>query len=452
MSLRLLDTYRYSVHSLKRTIPSASTIKNFRLFCAAAWLQRSYNKDFVFKQCKELRNGIYPSFFKTPNSNLRSVLWNSPPENVFVVTKPEDSFVVEAALQFMQHTCTRYSNVNIIINDQLAKEVRELIASKRKDKDDTYEKILSEGSVYTGSMTDIVQKTDLIVTLGGDGTILRALSGFLNLDVPPVLSFAMGTLGFLLPFDFCKFPEVFDEVYWSRAKAMNRRRLECTWTTQFDRIPDKEHVRRLSQSHNSFGLHAVNEISLHRGSQTHLLSLDIFIDGEFLTTATGDGIILATPTGSTAYSLSAGGSIAHPLVPCIILTPISPMSLSFRPLILPATSQVTIRLSENNRNNSIELSVDGLPQSDLAPGDLVSARCESPVESTEHNEPNPYSTLASHLNRTKPSYQFSSPPVRPPALPPHLKGIWCIARGEHDWTKDINELLGFNASFKALKR
>ena len=431
---------------------SASRSRQVRLFSAAAWLQRSHNEDIVFKQCKELRNGMYPSFFKSPNSKLRSVVWNSPPENVFVVTKPQDTFVVEAALQFMQHTCAHYSNVNIIVNDQLAKEMREFISKKKKDQDNTYEKILSEGNIYTGTMMDIVRKTDLIVTLGGDGTILRALSGFLNLDVPPVLSFAMGTLGFLLPFDFCKFPEVFDEVYWSRSKAMNRKRLECTWTTQFDRMPDKKHAGRLSKSHNAFGLHAVNEISLHRGSQTHLLSLDIFIDGEFLTTATGDGIILATPTGSTAYSLSAGGSIAHPLVPCIILTPISPMSLSFRPLILPATSEVTIRLSENNRNNSTELSVDGFPQSDLAPGDLVSARCESPMESTKLNEPNHYFTLANHLDRSKPAYQFSSPPVRPLALPPHLKGIWCIARGEHDWTKDINELLGFNASFKALKR
>ena len=89
------------------------------------------------------------------------------------------------------------------------------------------------------------------------------------------------------------------------------------------------------------------------------------------TTTTADGIVFLTPTGSTAYSLSAGGSITHPLVPCILLTPICPRSLSFRPLILPLTCHIMIRLSELNRNSSIELTIDGIPQRDLLPGDSI---------------------------------------------------------------------------------
>lgn len=81
-----------------------------------------------------------------------------------------------------------------------------------------------------------------------------------------------------------------------------------------------------------------------------------------MTEAVADGIIVSTPTGSTAYSLSSGGSIVHPLVPSILLTPICPRSLSFRPLVLPANANVTLRLSEKNRARSVEVSIDGRRQ------------------------------------------------------------------------------------------
>ncbi|MCJ1249336.1 NADH kinase pos5 [Trapelia coarctata] len=106
-------------------------------------------------------------------------------------------------------------------------------------------------------------------------------------------------------------------------------------------------------------IHALNEVLLHRGADPHLAIISVLVNGRFLTEAVGDGMIISTPTGSTAYSLSAGGSIIHPLVPSLLLTPICPRSLSFRPLVLPANVEIVLRLSEKNRGRRVEVSVDG---------------------------------------------------------------------------------------------
>ena len=112
-------------------------------------------------------------------------------------------------------------------------------------------------------------------------------------------------------------------------------------------------------------IHVMNEVILHRGASPHLTHISISIGSgphsQLLTTAIADGIIISTPTGSTAYSLSSGGSIIHPLVPALLITPICPRSLSFRPLVLPGNVQVTLRVEEGMRGNEgVEVSIDGV--------------------------------------------------------------------------------------------
>jgi NADH kinase len=116
------------------------------------------------------------------------------------------------------------------------------------------------------------------------------------------------------------------------------------------------------QATNSTPIFAMNEVTIHRGRNPHLTILDVFIGGKFLTSAVADGMIVSTPTGSTAYSLSSGGSIVHPLVSSLLLTPICPRSLSFRPLVLPAHSPISLRLSPKNRADEVEVSIDGVRQ------------------------------------------------------------------------------------------
>ncbi|KAI9684313.1 MAG: NADH kinase pos5 [Bathelium mastoideum] len=111
-------------------------------------------------------------------------------------------------------------------------------------------------------------------------------------------------------------------------------------------------------------VYAMNEVIIHRGRDPHLAIVDVLVGGRYLTEAVADGMIISTPTGSTAYSLSSGGSIVHPLVSSLLLTPICPRSLSFRPLVLPANTPITLRLSEKNRGREVEVSIDGVRRSE----------------------------------------------------------------------------------------
>jgi NADH kinase len=255
--------------------------------------------------------------------------------------------------------------------------------------------------IYTTSVLSLLsQKVDMTTTLGGDGTILRASSLFaITTHVPPVLSFSMGSLGFLGEWKFAEFKRAFREVYmsgaaagsplfqdqkhphiknhsiagdtgsitgWSsiRGKSMGparsskillRNRLKVgVFSATGARISGDD-----SEASASMDIHAMNEVIIHRGSNPHLAIIEVFVGGRFLTEAVADGMIVSTPTGSTAYSLSSGGSIVHPLVSSLLITPICPRSLSFRPLVLPANAPVTLRLSEKNRGRELEVSIDG---------------------------------------------------------------------------------------------
>ncbi len=247
----------------------------------------------------------------------------------------------------------------------------------------------SEGSAYH-------DKVDLIVTFGGDGTILHAASLFTTAgSVPPVLSFSMGTLGFLGEWKFSEYKRAFREVYMSGATSERDANLRSSasaentfsstrtgWSSIRGRalgptrgakilirqrlkigVYDAQGKRLASNGDVRCDMHAMNEVILHRGKDPHLAIVEVYVGGRFLTEAVSDGMIISTPTGSTAYSLSSGGSIIHPLVPSLLLTPICARSLSFRPLVLPASTPITLKLSEKNRGREVEVSIDGMRRS-----------------------------------------------------------------------------------------
>ena len=123
----------------------------------------------------------------------------------------------------------------------------------------------------------------------------------------------------------------------------------------------------------------LNEVVIDRGPSPFLSNVDIFCDTQYLTTVQGDGVIIATPTGSTAYSLAAGGSMVHPSVPAILLTPICAHTLSFRPLVLPDASVLTCSVPEDGRANGW-ISFDGQFRRELHKGDLVRIKmCQFPM-------------------------------------------------------------------------
>lgn len=393
------------------------------------------------RACSSLENRIVPEYVGSPHLKLHSIVWRLPLQNIYVVKKPWNDFAVSAMVRFINHIHAEYPALNVIVAQDVAEELSQVYT------DQTGEAV--KHTVYTGSVQDLVDKTDLIVTLGGDGTTLRAVSAFSNSIVPPVLSFAMGTLGFLLPFNFDKFEQAFRAVFESRSKALHRTRLECHVVrgegpiSKPPQITEYE-IAHYKQHHNGSMVHAMNDILLHRGSQPNLILLDIYIDLEFLTTTTADGIVLALPTGSTAYLLSAGGAITHPLVPCILLTPVCPRLLSFRPLVLPATSHVMIKLSDSNRNALIKLNIDGIPQQDLRPGDEIHVVNENGTIFIpgKYQPPQLLRNREEFDHYVEPGHFYAQE-----GKAETKKGLFCVANTESDWIKGINQLLGFNSSF-----
>ncbi|QIW98425.1 hypothetical protein AMS68_003943 [Peltaster fructicola] len=324
--------------------------------------------------------------------DLLSLQWPTPPRNVLVVSKNNDSRVKAALLEYASHVNDTYPGVSLIFEPDLAKTVHDDLTfpvyalDRNQDRHNSY--------------TD---KVDLVTTLGGDGTILHAASLFATAKrVPPVLSFSMGTLGFLGEWKFLEYKRAFREVYVSGlgtnlpARSTDEAPAVSTAGISNDAHSDLHRGKSMGASRSSRillrnrlkigiyssdgkqlpyetvktsdtgvrDIYALNEVLLHRGAAPHLAHITIMIGSppnqRILTTAIADGFLISTPTGSTAYSLSSGGSIVHPLVSSLLLTPICPRSLSFRPLVLPANTPVTLRIEEENRGKEIEVSIDGV--------------------------------------------------------------------------------------------
>ncbi|KAL9105553.1 MAG: hypothetical protein Q9227_009297 [Pyrenula ochraceoflavens] len=331
---------------------------------------------------EELQNKIRPRLGQAGvgKNELLTLVWPEPPRNILLVKKDFSQAVSNALIEFANHVKASYPTVNILLEYQTANETHKHLSFP----------VYADTGSHLGSEA-LHEKVDLVSTFGGDGTILHASSLFsTSLDVPPILSFSMGTLGFLGEWKFSEYKRAFREVFMSGAldrqssKEQHSRgspsRFTAWATAQAKAMGVSRNARVLTRNRLKVGIHApdgsrarmnetgtiggevhaMNEVILHRGQDPHLAIIELFVGGRFLTEAVADGMIISTPTGSTAYSLSSGGSIVHPLVSSLLLTPICPRSLSFRPLVLPATTPVTLRLSEKNRGREIEVSVDGV--------------------------------------------------------------------------------------------
>ncbi|KAK2590446.1 NAD(+) kinase [Conoideocrella luteorostrata] len=205
------------------------------------------------------------------------------------------------------------------------------------------------------------EKFDLVLTLGGDGTVLFT-SWLFQRIVPPVLSFSLGSLGFMTTFEFEKYKSHLNRVMGDDGMKINlRMRFTCTvWRhdTQGGHVDEGEQFEVL------------NELVIDRGPSPYVSNLELYGDDELLTVVQADGCIFSTPTGSTAYSLSAGGSLVHPDIPAILLTPICPHTLSFRPMVLSDTMALRVAVPRNSRATAY-CAFDGKGRIELRQGDHV---------------------------------------------------------------------------------
>ncbi len=178
---------------------------------------------------------------------------------------------------------------------------------------------------------------DAVLAVGGDGTFLRASAIALRHDLP-LLGINLGTVGFL------------SEVEWDQIGAACQALAENRFTIESRMLLEA----RVGEER----FYALNDIVLNRGGYARLIGMNVSIEEEHLDPYIGDGLIISTPTGSTGYSLSAGGPIVHPKLECIIMTPICCHSLQHRPVVTSSSQTITIELDERY-NNTAQVDVDG---------------------------------------------------------------------------------------------
>jgi NAD+ kinase len=197
---------------------------------------------------------------------------------------------------------------------------------------------------------------DLVIVLGGDGTLLSAARATAAIDVP-LLGVNLGSLGFLTEVPLASLYPMLEAIAKGQAAVESRSLMEC-------QLLRGEKVR---SSYLVFNDAVVNKTALAR-----LNTYDLYINKTFVSSYRADGMIVATPTGSTAYSLSAGGPVLMPTVSAFVITPVAPHSVTHRPLVVPDSVEIEILL--RSEKEVAYLSLDGQPGLDLKDGDRVRCR------------------------------------------------------------------------------
>jgi NAD+ kinase len=201
----------------------------------------------------------------------------------------------------------------------------------------------------------LTRQVDLVLVFGGDGTMLRVARETAG-SRTPILGINIGGLGFLTAVPSAELSQALKRVWNGEFKFESRVLIQASGSCEGEMVEET----------------ALNDIVISRGIASRLIELDVRVDGDPLTRYRCDGLIVSSPTGSTAYSLAAGGAVVFPTADVFALTPICPHTLSNRSLILPLTSTIEVRVI--SPKPATILSADGQVVSELAPGDLITIR------------------------------------------------------------------------------
>jgi len=208
----------------------------------------------------------------------------------------------------------------------------------------------------TACPMETLQQADYAVVFGGDGTILSAARQLCQTRVP-VIGVNVGKLGFLAEFSIDELIALFDQIAAGQVLIEKRMVVQCRLQRQEKEI---------------FSSTAVNDVVITAGMPFSMIDLKISVQGQPLAECMGDGVIVSTPTGSTAYNLSAGGPILSAHLSALVLTPICPHSLSFRPIVIAAERRLEI--TPIRVNDQTTLLLDGQVQRQVQTGDLVTVQ------------------------------------------------------------------------------
>lgn len=228
---------------------------------------------------------------------------------------------------------------------------------------------------------EIFKQADIAVAFGGDGTILSAARDLCSADVA-VIGVNVGKLGFLAEFKESELEELFNRVTTDESLIEERMMLKCSVSR------DGKDV---------FTANAINDVVINAGRPHKMLELDINVSGQSLASCVSDGLIISTPTGSTAYNLSAGGPIISADLSAIVVTPICPHTLSFRPIVISPESKMSVGFKRLNEGTQLRL--DGQISCPIEGGDLVLIEKHDETFKVVNNPlRTKWDTLASKLN------------------------------------------------------
>ena len=228
---------------------------------------------------------------------------------------------------------------------------------------------------------DIPARADLIIVLGGDGTILSVARSAHSFNVP-ILGVNLGALGFLAEVTLPDLYEVLEKVLNDRFECENRMLLNaCVWR-------DKKKVGDYN---------VLNDVVINKGALARIVNLKVQVNSQYMTSYRADGLIISTPTGSTAYSLSAGGPIIHPSMDALVLSPICPFTLTNRSIVIPGQSLIQVELATENEN--VRVTFDGQEGCDMLQGDILEVKkAQTSIQLIQAPGKNYYQTLRKKLH------------------------------------------------------
>ncbi len=204
---------------------------------------------------------------------------------------------------------------------------------------------------------EIREQAELVVVLGGDGTLISVARLFSGKEVP-IIGVNLGSLGFLTEVTVDELYPTLERCLKGDPRVSERMMLDVTV------FRDNKEIDRT---------HVLNDIVINKGALARIVDLETKVNRHFLTTYKADGLIISTPTGSTGYSMSAGGPIIHPLMSCIVITPICPHTLTNRPIVVTDESIISITIA-SSFDEKVYLTLDGQVGFKLMQGDSIEVR------------------------------------------------------------------------------
>ncbi|KAF9145533.1 hypothetical protein BGX30_008325 [Mortierella sp. GBA39] len=333
------------------------------------------------------------------SKKIGKVKWETP-KTVMIVTKPGDESLLKITREIAKWMIAS-RGLTVFVDQQFKENPKFKYPSFLQSKKHKYDYTHSLKFWNADLCAEEAHLFDFAITLGGDGTVLFT-SWLFQRIVPPILPFSAGSLGFLTPFPTIDYQQILSTCLDHGVRVNLRMRFSCTIyrclehrAVDMSKKKKRKGSRRRSKNnapaHNADDsddsdadrralptvlttptetFEILNDLVLDRGPSANLSLLELFGDEEHLTTVQADGIVISTPTGSTAYSLAAGGPLTHPEIPAILISPICPHTLSFRPMLLPDSMELRICVPFDSRSTAWA-SFDGRGRVELKQGDHI---------------------------------------------------------------------------------